>query len=192
MQTEFEVKFLETDPVQIRAKLKQLGATMVASERVLRRRNFESDEILKKNAWVRVRDEGDRVTMTYKQTNDLTVSGTQEVNLEVDSFDAARDFLKEVGLKERAYQETKRESWILDSVHLDIDTWPWLQPVLEIEGENEHSLQRVATQLGLTWQDHMASDITLVYQKYYEFNLDDLYSRPILFGPVPPWLKKKR
>jgi adenylate cyclase class 2 len=192
MQTEIEVKFLEINPDQIRSRLKKAGAELVAPERLMRRRNFESPFMLSKNAWVRVRDESGRITMTYKQTNDLTVSGTQEVNLEVDDFDAARNFLKEVGLAEKGYQETKRESWLLDGVHLEIDTWPWLKPIIELEGESEQSLHEVASKLDLPWHHHLASDITLVYQKYYDFEPHDLYHYPILFGPVPHWLKVKK
>src|SRR6266496_4160475 len=106
MQTEVEVKFLDIDPAQIRAKLTQLGAKLVAPERLMRRRNIESPFINGQKAWVRVRDENDRVTMSYKQTTDLTVHGTQEVNLGIDDFAAGQAFLQAIGLTPKSYQET--------------------------------------------------------------------------------------
>ena len=93
--------------------------------------------------------------MSYKQTNNTTLTGTQEVNLEVNRFDAACDFLHEIGLKEKSYQETKRESWKLGLVQIEMDTWPWLGPILELEGPDEHSLRQVAEKLALSWEKHM-------------------------------------
>lgn len=60
---------------------------------VVRRRVFDHhpDGRLDKNenGWIRVRDEGDKITLSYKRLEDRIVTGTKEVSLVVDSYDAA-------------------------------------------------------------------------------------------------------
>lgn len=191
MQTEVEVKFLDIEPDQLRAKLRQIGARLVTSERIMRRRNFDSEYMTQNHAWVRVRDEGGHITMTYKQTNDDTITGTQEVNLVVNDFDSARAFLSATGLIEKSYQETKRESWELDEVQIEIDSWPWLPAFVELEGPTESKLRDIARQLNFDWDNHLAGDVTAVYQRHYDFKTSDLYHLPIVFGPTPDWLTPK-
>lgn len=189
MQTEVEVKFLDINLAEIRAKLRQIGAKLITPERLMRRVNFESPVLSSKSAWVRVRDEGSHITVTYKQTIDQTVTGTREVNLEVDSYQAAVDFLNAIGLEEKSEQETKRESWELGDVQIELDTWPWLNPFIELEGPSVAALKQTAGKLGFIWDEHLAGDVTAVYQKNYTFAEQDLYHNPIRFGPVPSWLE---
>lgn len=40
-----------------------------------------------KGAFARVRDEGYRVVMTYKQFDDLSIDGAKEIEIVVDDFD---------------------------------------------------------------------------------------------------------
>ena len=60
--------------------------------------------------FIRVRDEGDKIVMTYKNiSDDHSILGTKEVNVEVRDYDNAILFLKGCGLTAKAHQETKRE-----------------------------------------------------------------------------------
>ncbi len=126
MQTEIEAKFLRVDTEQLRARLKSLKAIQNYPERPMRRRSFDyADWRLEKiGGRVRVRDEGDKVTMSYKQLSDRTLHGTKEVNLIINDFEQGTQFLLNIGLVQKAYQETKRELWGLDGVEITIDTWP--------------------------------------------------------------------
>src|SRR3990167_10294135 len=63
--------------------------------------------------WIRVRDEGDKVTFSYKQLNDRTLHGTKEIEVTVGDFEKTVDLLTAIGLAQKAYQETKREKWTL-------------------------------------------------------------------------------
>jgi adenylate cyclase class 2 len=72
MQTEIEAKFLNVDHSTIRKKLKKVGAVRIQSVRLMRRKNFDFKDLSlekEKSGWVRVRDEGDKVTLSYKQLN---------------------------------------------------------------------------------------------------------------------------
>jgi adenylate cyclase class 2 len=89
MQTEIEAKWLSINPIQMRQALEQAGATLASPERLMIRRNFDySDMRLDKvGGWVRVRNEGDKISLSYKQLNDRTVHGTKEVTVVVNDFD---------------------------------------------------------------------------------------------------------
>ena len=91
MQTEIEATFTNIDPQEVRNKLTALGAVCVTPERVMRRKNYDyaDDRLYAVHGWVRLRDEGDKVTLAYKQLVDRTVEGTKEVSVVVDNFDVS-------------------------------------------------------------------------------------------------------
>lgn len=123
MDTEIEAKWLEVDHNAMRDKLKKTGAQLIKAERLMRRKNYDfSDQRLYKiGGWVRVRDEGDKITLSYKQLNDRTLHGTKEVSVIVDDFENACKFVESIGLVPKAYQETRRESWKLDGAEVELD-----------------------------------------------------------------------
>ena len=134
MDTEIEAKWLNTNHNQIRKELKKAQATLVKAERLMRRKNydFEDQRLGKIGGWVRVRDEGDKLTLSYKQLNDRTLHGTKEISVVVDDFEKTCSFLESIGLEQKSYQETRRESWELDGVEIELDTWPWIPPFVEM------------------------------------------------------------
>jgi adenylate cyclase class 2 len=195
MKTEIEAKFLDINPVYLRQKLKSLNAKLVNAEREMKRINFDFDDgrLHKKNGWIRLRDEGNKVMLAYKQLNDRTLTGTKEVNVEVKDFDAARDFLESIGLKVKSYQETKRESWLLNDVEVEVDTWPWIPQYVELEGKSEQAVRSIANKLGLDWSKALYGSVEIAYQSYFDFTEDEIDSWPeIVFSPTPDWLESKR
>jgi adenylate cyclase, class 2 len=196
MHTEIEAKFLHIDHEAMRARLAELGAQCVAPKRLMRRKNYDTqDNALDhdKHAWVRVRDEGDKITMSYKQLNDRTLHGTKEVNLVIDSFEQADAFLRALGLEARSYQETKRESWVLDGIEIELDEWPWIDPYLEIEGKTEIEVRNMATKLGLSWDDALHGSVEIAYQDQYNATDEEIDNIPVIRfeDPVPAVLKVK-
>lgn len=196
MHTEIEAKFLHVDHEQIRAKLRTLGATCEQPMRLMRRKNYDfPDQSLSNrfNGWVRVRDEGDKITLSYKQMNDRTLLGTKEVQVTVGSFDAADSFLRSIGLAQNSYQETRRESWRLGEVEIELDEWPWIDPYLEIEGPNEKAVREAAGKLGLDWQEATHGSVEVAYQAEYAVTEDEIDSWPeIIFTEIPKELARKR
>ena len=85
MDVELEAKWLNIDHDKMRARLLELGAELAHEERLMTRRVFDfADKQLEKvGGWVRVRNEGDKITMSYKQLSDRSLQGTKEVNLVV-------------------------------------------------------------------------------------------------------------
>lgn len=178
MQTEIEAKSLNVDHDELRATLRELGATLAQPMRLQRRYNldFADHRLQKIGGWVRIRDEGDKVTMSYKQLLDRTLHGTKEVCLTVDSFDQAKSFLEALGIVPAGYQETKRESWRLGTLEIELDQWPWTKPYVEIEGPDEVSLKDIFAKLGLDWNKAVFGSVEVVYRGEYDITDEEFYT----------------
>lgn len=196
MQTEIEAKFLDVNHDEIRKKLKALGAKLEQPMRLMRRKNYDyNDRRLEneKTGWVRVRDEGDKITLAYKQLEDRTLLGTKEVGLDVNDFEATCLFLENIGLEVQSYQETKRESWTIGEIQIELDEWPWVNPFIEIEAPDEASLKNVAAKLGYDWKDALHGSVEIVYQAEYDVTEEEVdHWDEITFIQTPDWLEAKR
>jgi len=195
MQTEIEAKFINVNVDLIRKKLKDAGAKLIEPERLMKRHVFDyPDHRLEAiGGWVRVRDEGSKITMSYKQLNDRTLHGTKEVTLVIDDYEQAKQFLDSIGLIIDSYQETKRESWKLDDVDVEIDTWPWIPSFVELEAPDEASIKAAAKTLGFDWKDAMHGSVETAYQDVYDVTEEEIDNWELItFTPVPGWLEPKR
>ena len=167
MKTEIEVKFLALDHDDIRTKLIAIGATLETPMRLMRRVTIDTANMKQKGAFVRVRDEGNRVTLTYKQFDQLSVDGAKEIEVEVSNFQNTIDLLAAAGLTQGSFQESKRETWKLGTTEIVLDEWPWIKPYIEIEGESEVTLRDVAEQLDLGWNSAIFGDVMSAYRAEY-------------------------
>ena len=66
MNDEIEVKFVNIDHDAIRNELESIGAVLEQPMRLMKRVTIDSNDMRSKNAFLRVRDQGDKVTLTYK------------------------------------------------------------------------------------------------------------------------------
>lgn len=168
MKTEVEVKFLNIDFDQLRPKLLALGAVCEQPMRLMRRVIIEPPHLAEKDAFIRVRDEGDKVTLTYKQFDDHSAfSGAKEIELTVSDFAAMTEILTLAGLSSKSMQESRRETWRLGDVEVVLDEWPWLNPYIEIEGPTEVAVQETARLLEFSWNDAVFGSVTAAYQLQY-------------------------
>ena len=191
MNNEIEAKYLDIDKTDIRKKLKAAGAQLIAPEVKMRRTIFDTGP----NTYARVRDEGDKIVMTYKNfIDDDSIMGCKEINLVINDYDGAVKFLKACGLEMKANQETLRETWSLDNVEITIDTWPWIPTYIEIEGNTEDEVWAVAEKLGFKKEDALVGAVDKIYQHYYGVDMDivNLHTPIINFEIEPPkWAKKR-
>ena len=178
----------------MRERLKKTGATLVRPEYLQKRIPFHLPGALRSNGkFVRVRDEGDKITFSYKQLIDRTLEGTKEICVEVNNFEKTCDLLMAVGFDIKSYQETKRERWDFDGVEVTIDTWPWIQTFVEIEGESEEKLKQTAQKLDLDWNKALFGSVENAYQDIYDVTEEEIDGwENITFVPVPDWLEIKR
>lgn len=195
MQTEIEAKWLQIDIQAMRDRLRSAGATVVAPERLMKRTvyDFPDNRLQSMGGWARVRDEGNKVTMSYKQLNSRTLHGTEEVTVTVDDYMAACSLLASIGMVQKSYQETKRESWVLQDTEVELDTWPWIPSFIEIEAKTEEKLLSVANTLLLDMQRARFGSVEVAYQAEYAVTEDEINAWPeIVFSAVPSWLGLKR
>lgn len=170
MQQEIEVKFLNVDFDDVRAKLKAIGAVCEQPMRLMRRVVIDyPDRKLQAtgDSWVRVRDEGDKVTLTFKKTTEHEFGGAHEIETIVGDYQKTIDIFLAIGLIVHTAQETKRETWKIDGVEVVLDEWPWLNPYIEIEGLSEQAVKDVAQKLGYDWNDAVFGSVTTAYRHQY-------------------------
>ncbi len=196
MKTEIEVKFCQVDIDDVRTRLGRSGATLVQPMRLMRRQVFYLVDRTK-DAYLRVRDEGDKVTMTYKEFDgEHGLHSAQELEVAVSYFDDAIAIQTQAGLEPKSYQETRRETWhMADGTEVVIDEWPWLKPFIEIEGESEDAVRSAASTLGFDWTQAVFGAATAAYRQQYsylpkDFIMDDVAE--IKFDlPLPERLQEK-
>jgi len=184
MQTEIEAKFLHVDPTDVRQRLEKAGATCKQPMMLMRRVVLDNEDLQPKNAFVRVRDEGHRIAMTYKQYDEQSITGAKEIEFSVSDYDAAVTFLEALGVKPKSTQEARREIWELGDVEVVIDEWPWIDPYIEIEGPSEEAVKEVAKKLDFNWNDAAFGDIMTAYRAQYPntgtTRSDMVYNLPIV------------
>ncbi|MYV52656.1 class IV adenylate cyclase [Streptomyces sp. SID3212] len=180
MKHEYEAKFLAIDVADLRTRLTALGAVQAFPRILLTRKIFENDA-LDGGAWVRLRDEGTRATLTLKQVTDATtIDGTTEIETEVSDLHAMAEILRNIGMREVRYQENYREEWRLGEVAFDFDTWPDLPTFVEIEGPDEASVRQATALLELDYSEARFGSVDEIYKS--EAGRDILAEPTLLFA----------
>lgn len=118
--------------------------------------------------YVRIRDEGDKVTMSAKQyATDGKMDSQKEYETTVKDFDTTQQILLSAGLTQTGFQENKRETWEMpDGTLVELETWPQLPNYLEIEGKSEDAVKKTASLLSLDWDDHIVQSNDYLYSKH--------------------------
>lgn len=168
MGIEYEATFINVDKDDIRKRLKKAGATLIKPDFLQKRRVFElpvGHEI--PGGWLRVRDEQDKITMSLKIVNGDKIEDQKEICLKIDNFEEGVNFLESIGCKQKAYQESRRELWILDGVEVTIDEWPFLEPYVEVEGKSEEKVKEVSAKLDFDYSTALFCSVDVLYNKKY-------------------------
>lgn len=196
MTPEIEAKFLNVSHDDIRKKLRDLGGVCEIPMRLMKRvvLDFPDKRLQAKQAWLRVRDEGNKITVTYKVAVEGDPHGTHEIETITSSYeDAIRQF-EALGLERLSAQETRRETWKIADSEVVLDEWPWLEPFIEIEGPSHESIQMIAKQLDLDWSEAIFGTVLSIYQKIYP-DIGDVNKisdiKTVSFDtPRPAWFTK--
>ena len=191
MYTEFEATFTNINKIDIRMRLKESQADLVRTEFLQKRVVFylpKGHEI--KGGWLRVRDEGDKITMSLKIVDGDKIENQKEIQLNIDSFENAVEFLKTIGCEKKAYQESKRELWKLNNVEITIDEWPFLLPFVEIEGKSEEEVKGVANKLKFDYSKAKFCAVDALYAEKYGISEDRINNQTpeILFAGKNPFI----
>jgi len=176
MNIEYEATFTNINKDQIRAKLKEVGAKLLRPE-FLQKRVVFTPQNYKQGEWLRVRDEGDKITMSYKRVpwgDKNNIADQKEVCLIVDNFDEAVEFLKSIGCKKKSFQESKREIWHLGNAEICLDTWPYLEPYIEVEGATEELVKQASEKLGFDYTKAKFCAADQIYHEKYKTPIDKI------------------
>ncbi|MEY9846138.1 adenylate cyclase class 2 [Streptacidiphilus sp. BW17] len=182
MQTEYEARFLAIDVDKTITALQDLGAEIHQPRTLMRRVVFKNGDIAERGGWLRLRDEGHQVTLTYKQStaDESAIDTILEAEVVVSDFDGTHHLLTAMGFQALRYQENYREEWRLGELRFDFDTWPDLPTFLEVEGPSADSVEEAAAKLGL---DLAHAAYGSVDEVYAEVLGRDILAEPQLVFP---------
>lgn len=176
---EFEGRILNVNPVELQNKLREIGGFRKSPLTLYRRSVFNLCDI--KRGFVRVRDEGDKITMTAKIYKNPDFPEEYELNLGQDkTFENGQEFLRALNLTEKAYHETIREKWSIprnngrELCEVAIDYIPGLPVYAELECKSERDLKRVCKMLNVQYKDLTFGGYGKVYVEYYGMAENDI------------------
>lgn len=190
MKNEIEATFTNINKDETRKKLEKAGFTLHTPEYLMRRKTFDFPSLLpNQKKWGRVRQESDGVTMTIKEISGSNIDDVYEAELKVSDFDKAVAFLVACNLKVKAFQENKREVWIKKDVEVSIDTWPGLEPFIEIESDDENVVKDISKELGFDFKESIFGSIDLIYEKELNIPSSDIINLEEITFNNPPQKK---
>lgn len=194
MNIEYEATFIDINKDEVRERLEKAGAKVIKPEFLQKRVVFNLPGRPKMGSWARVRDEGDRTTMSFKKITGSKIESQKEISLTIDNFGKGVDFLKALGCQRKSYQETKREIWNLDGVEICIDEWPFLEPFVEVEGKSEKEVKKASEKIGFDYSKAWFCAAGLIYSKKYNIPVEiiDNEISEITFGIENPFLRFKK
>lgn len=172
MKTEYEIRVLEVNKEEIIKKLEELGATKKGE---FEQKRYVYDlKPVEKGKWIRLRTNGKKATLAYKDIVSSTIDGTKEVEFEIEDFDKANEFLERIGFESRSYQENKRIQYVLNNVEIDIDSWPMIPTYMEIEGESEEEIINIKNILNVDESKVTALNCDDVYKQIYNIDISKI------------------
>lgn len=187
MKNEVEATFLSVNKDSIQTKLNEAGFILKTPEYMMRRKTFDFSHVAPgRKKWGRVRQESDKVTMTVKEIRGTSINDTYEVELVVNDFDMACSFFEACDIHAKAFQENRREVWVHNEVEITIDTWPGLEPFVEIEGKSEDVVRKVSEELGFDFTHAVFGSIDLVYEKELGIPAEIIVRLPEITFANPP------
>lgn len=172
--TETEIKFLEIDTKALIKKLRELDAKDLGED-LFREVIFYSknSDFKKEKKIVRLRKTREGHFLTYKERALIETSTTIEIEIRVDDEERTIDLLEKLGLVAYRIQEKKRHSFLIDNIKVDIDTWPGIPSYVELEGELEESLLKLAKKLDLNGEMHIEA-AGKILEECYNIPIHDL------------------
>ena len=177
-EIEYEAKFLDINHDELVEKIKSLGAILKQPNTFYRRSVFGLCDV--KRGYVRVRDEGDKTTLTAKIYKNPDYPEEFELQIK-DGFEKGKAFLESLNLNEKAYHETMREKWHLNLnkktnntnnnnnniCEVAFDCIPGLPMYVEVECKTERNLNKAIKLLDLGKYEKRYGAYGKTFVEYY-------------------------
>lgn len=193
---EIEVKFHLADIAAMRSNIRTLNPE--SRGRVFERNLIFDDarsSLRRSRRLLRLRrDRENRIT--FKMPSDRSPSTEfkvrRELEIGVDDFDAARRIIHALGYRREIVYEKWRETFLLEGVHLCLDTLPF-GDFLEIEGE-ANAIRVCAQRLGLRWEKRILKNYHALFDlvrrrqnlDFSNITFDNFKGRAVDFAPCLP------
>jgi len=177
---EIEAVYLDINKEEIEKELRAIGAEKTG-DIFYRHSSYDYPDLRldKDNSWIRLRDEGDKIILAFKKRLGVTSQdgstndeGMEEIEIEVSSYEETAHFLKKIGMVEKHEAEKKRSRWQKREIIFDIDTWPSIPTLLEIEGPSWEEVDSAARLLNLDPENKKVCSVNQIY-KIYGLDVDD-------------------
>ena len=177
---EIEAVYLDINKEEIEKELRAIGAEKTG-DIFYRHSSYDYPDLRldKDNSWIRLRDEGDKIILAFKKRLGVTSQdgstndeGMEEIELEVSSYEETAHFLKKIGMVEKHEAEKKRSRWQKGEITFDIDTWPSIPTLLEIEAPSWDEIDNAARLLNLNPEAKKVCSVNQIY-KIYGLDVDD-------------------
>ena len=166
---EIEVKILEIDPEAIKKKLQELGAEKVfAGEMTSFAFDYPDGRIIAKGELLRLRQEGDKAVLCYKSdaATGLDYKVMEEIKTEVSDFNSMQKILEKAGLRKVRDYSKKRESYQIDNIRFEIDVYPGIPALVEVEAPTKQDVEKGVGLLGFSMEDSCTLNTHELFKKY--------------------------
>lgn len=162
MPLEYEYKFINYDKNSIISKIKKLGGKKIGH--YIFKVMILSHPLKKEGTYIRVRDEGHKITMTYKITGKSEFLEEHEVI--INDFDEGINILLGIGCTKKYYYEKIREVWNIKKSEIVFDITPAHPEFMEVESPTKKQLDETVKLLELTEDDKMGNLAKILSDKF--------------------------
>jgi len=153
---EVELKFLDINVEEIKAKLDIVGAELIYDSK-MEMFPFLADgfhSYKSEYKYLRIRKVNDDVTITFKAPNkDSDMSFREEVEIKVDSYENGILLIENLGFERGAVFRKHRVHYEFGDVHFELDTLDNVPTYLEVETNSEEAMIDICLELGLDIND---------------------------------------
>lgn len=146
MPVEYEYQFYNYNKVNIIKSIKNLG--FKKKGQFIFRVMIFTHPLNTPNTYIRIRDEGYRITLTYKSKNPKSKFENEDEIL-IDNFDTGKLILLNLGCQKKYYYEKIREIWRLNDNEIIFDINPGEPERMEIESKTKKDLDNLTNYLQL-------------------------------------------
>lgn len=168
MNTEYvehEIKVLNVDINQVKAKLEELGAKKVyEDERKFTVLDNENGDYLKQDKLIRITEEGSVKVSIHINNSKPEIK--EAIKYKASRVKEQLDFFLAIGLKPIAKAKAKRISYELGNIDFDIDDFYKIPPFLEIDIENVDNYQELLKKLGLENHEVVRMGTEAIFEHY--------------------------
>ena len=165
---EIEVKVLEINPEKIVAKLKELGAEKIESGLIhITAFDFPDDRLRNKGSYVRVRTFGHRTELVLKkpiEQKDFKIM--EEIETNVEDYDVTVKLFHTLGMKVFAKQEKYRASYRIGKTRFELDKYPDIPWMLEVEAPTKDDVKKGLELLGFNMSDTNSKGAKEIFESY--------------------------